>query len=689
MADRNEYHAARSREKYAAQAEVGPIPEVVNKRRRKSCERNLFKFLTTYFPATTSKKPFSEDHRRVIDRIQSCCLDGGRFTNAVYRGFAKTTISENSAIWAMLYGHRRFVLIVGINTSASAENIESIRSELAENDLLYDDFPEVCHPIRELDGKPQRAQSQTCDGKHTRIRWRSDGIVLPTVDGSIASGAILCAKPYAKARGVKFKRTDGAQVRPDLALVDDPQDDESAVSTDQVHKNINFLKKGIIPSAGHNKKLAIVINATVIAKDDMVETLLADPAWQGERIPMIEKWANAHDSFWLDKYAAVRKNFDKHLPGSQIKAHKAATSLYRKNRKLADEGCIVSWKHCYDEDSEISAIQHAYNAYIDDGPEVFASEYQNQPMDMSSSANHPLRLTKDILLKKLSGVERGKVPKECEHLTAYIDIGGDVFHWVASAWADNFSGGVIDYGTFPEQPLYFSKKNVPHPLSSVFPGMDQDAYLLLGLNQLIEKMLARSFIREDNRSMTIEKILVDIKWGEKNKLLRSWCRRHKHHGRILHAAQGYGIGATSVPMQNYKPDGAKRGEHYRIGPVKDGDIWITIDTNWWKSLAASRLALPLGTPGSWTICGRPDIDKHDMLIDHLCEEEPVDVTAKGFTVTEWKTGKGVVDNDYWDCIVGSAVAGSMLGSLISGMKVKKSRAEAQSAFMASVAGRMR
>jgi hypothetical protein len=47
-----------------------------------------------------------------------------------------------------------------------------------------------------------------------------------------------------------------------------------------------------------------------------------------------------------------------------------------------DAGCLVSWEHCFDRDTELSAIQHAYNALIDDGEEVFASECQNEPLDL-------------------------------------------------------------------------------------------------------------------------------------------------------------------------------------------------------------------------------------------------------------------------------------------------------------------
>jgi hypothetical protein len=101
------------------------------------------------------------------------------------RGFAKTTISENAAIWAVLYGHRKFVPIFGADAGSAGRQHRQHQAGAAENDLLYEDFPEVCHAIRALEGKPQRCASQTYHGGAlTHIEWRADTIVLPTIEGS-------------------------------------------------------------------------------------------------------------------------------------------------------------------------------------------------------------------------------------------------------------------------------------------------------------------------------------------------------------------------------------------------------------------------------------------------------------------------------------------------------------------------
>ena len=116
--------AARSRMRSASTRNIGPIPVIADLARRESCRRDLAKFIMTY--AGDGKAPFSDDHLRVIRRIENAVFHGGRFVEAVFRGFGKTTISRAAAAWVLLYGHRRFVPIVG-GTGAAAEKTEGGR----------------------------------------------------------------------------------------------------------------------------------------------------------------------------------------------------------------------------------------------------------------------------------------------------------------------------------------------------------------------------------------------------------------------------------------------------------------------------------------------------------------------------------------------------------------------------------
>ncbi len=153
-------------------AEEYPLPG--NLERRAACERDFRRFCETYFPAAFSL-PWSDDHLRVISRIQSAVLDGGLFALAMPRGSGKTTLCERAALWALLYGHRRFVVLVGATEAAAEVMLEHLKVELAFNDLLATDFRQVCYPIRRLENNAdclEREADYPSDDADSCLRWR-------------------------------------------------------------------------------------------------------------------------------------------------------------------------------------------------------------------------------------------------------------------------------------------------------------------------------------------------------------------------------------------------------------------------------------------------------------------------------------------------------------------------------------
>ena len=298
--------AARSRARSASARNIGPIPAIADLARRESCRRDLAKFIMTY--SGEGKAPFSEDHLRVIRRIENAVFHGGRFVEAVFRGFGKTTISRAAAAWVLLYGHRRFVPIVGGTAAAAESNLDAIQG-LFESSPLADDFPDVCHPILTLDGINQRAKGQlyeTADGAAapTRVSWGKKLARLPMTDGAVdqdgvfhpnaAAGAVIlsCGITSSEIRGLNKRRRDGLELRPDFVILDDPQSDESAASGPQTDKRLDIIRKAILRSAGHAKGISVVMPCTVIRRGDLVDRLLdsaKNPTWQGERIPFVRK----------------------------------------------------------------------------------------------------------------------------------------------------------------------------------------------------------------------------------------------------------------------------------------------------------------------------------------------------------------------------------------------------------------
>ena len=194
----------------------------MNPDRKAACERNFQLFCESYFPETYALA-WSPDHLKVIEKIETAVLRGGLFALALPRGSGKTTITESAALWSMLYGHREFVVLIGATESAALELLDSLKTELEVNERLAEDFPEVCYPVAQLEGIANRCAGQLYKGERTRITWTSNEIVLPTVEGSRASGIIVrVAGITGRIRGMKFKRSDGRNVRPSLVVIDDP-----------------------------------------------------------------------------------------------------------------------------------------------------------------------------------------------------------------------------------------------------------------------------------------------------------------------------------------------------------------------------------------------------------------------------------------------------------------------------------
>jgi hypothetical protein len=691
--------AKRHREETAAVADIGELPPPANPARREACRLDLHRFLQDYFPHSSGKRPFSPDHIRVIQRIQQALSVGGNFAQAMFRGSAKSTIAENAAIWATIFGHRKFVPIIGANAGAAERSIESVKIELETNDLLAEDFPEVCVAVRALEGRPQRCASQChtalvpcidCQGTgklaagkarkkkatprcpkcrghgriksttRTHIEWTAKRIVFPSIAGSAASGAIITAHGItAASRGLRYKRADGSQQRPDAVLIDDPQTDESAQSPRQVVKRLDLITKNLLKLGGHDKQIAAVLTGTVIEPDDVVDQLLDAkkyPSWQGERIQMVRKWADAHEPMWLGEYARLRNTYDAETPGSQKLAHQAANEYYAANRAAMDAGAVVCWEHCFDRDREISAIQHAYNLLIDDGPDVFASECQNQPVARAAEEGH---LESRQVAAKSVKLPRGIVPAWATHLTAFIDVQEKALYGGVVGWGDGFRGQVLHYGTFPDQKkAYFGYREVKVTLARLFPNHGKESMLRAGLEAFCELLLGSAYKREDGAEMRVGAAMIDAGDGDHFDIVNEFCRRSRF-APILKPSKGRYVGASSAPWEMYpKRAGEVMGHHWLVAPVpKSPAVRLChFDTNYWKNFIHTGFKEPLGSRRGLEIF---DGD-HRMLADHVTSEFGVKTEGRGRVVTEFKLRPGR-DNHLLDVIVGCAVCASMVG----------------------------
>ncbi|HUU90078.1 MAG TPA: terminase gpA endonuclease subunit [Phycisphaerae bacterium] len=640
--------------------DIGEIPEVQHPRRKRKAQKGFEYFCKVYFPQVFHL-PWSKDHLKAMARIEDGVMRGGLFAFAMPRGSGKTSLCETACIWAMLIGAREFVCLIGSDEGHAEDMLDSIKTELDGNDRLLEDFPEAVYPIRRLDGIANRCSGQLYRGERTHMVWTAREIVLPTIDGSTASGAIIrVAGLTGRIRGMKFKRPGGRSVRPSLVVLDDPQTDESARSASQCATRESVLAGAVLGLAGPKKKIAGVMPCTVIRPGDMADSILdreKHPQWQGERTKMVYTFPT-NEKLWAE-YAQIRaESFQNGGDGSE------ATEFYRKHRGEMDAGAVVAWAERYNED-ELSALQHAMNLRLQDEAAFFA-EYQNEPLPEDEGDEE--QLTADEVAAKMNGYKRCLVPVGCDHLTAFIDVQQKVLFYVVAAWGSDFAGYVIDYGAYPDQKrAYFTLRDAQRTLARASPGAGLEGSIYAGLEALTGDLLGREWRRDDGTVMRVERCLVDANWGQSTDVVYQFCRQSAHAA-VLLPSHGRYVGASSVPFAEYKrKPGERVGHHWRIPNTRGQRAirHVLVDTNYWKSFVHARLQAAMGDKGCLSLFGR-DSKRHRLFAEHITAEYCVRTEARNRTVDEWKLRAGHPENHWLDCLVGCAVAASVQGAVLFG-----------------------
>jgi hypothetical protein len=290
-----------------------------------------------------------------------------------------------------------------------------LRSTLEFNDALYAAFPEACHCVRDMRGSPQRARAQTWeDGTPTGLLWTKGSVRLAWVKGAACSGAVVATAGLTGAvRGLSATGPAGETVRPDLVLLDDPQDRESATSPAQTAERERIIRGDVLGLAGPTKTIAAVMPCTVIAAGDLADRHLdrgLNPQWQGERTRLVEAFP-ANEAMW-ETYFDIRAN---ELRGGGDGS--AATAFYRTHRADMDAGCVLAWPERFDAQRYVSAVEEAMVKRHDD-PEAFAAEMQNDPIRLEAVAGSVRTLDAGAVAGKVSGLARGVVPVAATQLVA-------------------------------------------------------------------------------------------------------------------------------------------------------------------------------------------------------------------------------------------------------------------------------
>lgn len=654
-----EAHKARTaevqREKAKQGRDIGAIPQPADPARRSRCEQDFGLFCKTYFPGTF-RHEWSTVHKRLIELIQMVVLVGALLAMGIPRGWGKTSLCVRGVIWAVAYRHHTFVMLIGASNEAAKAMIQDIRTELETNPLLQADFPELCYPIRELEGVNQRGKAQLCCGERTRVFASDYELRLGDVAGQsgaiIRSGGILSSK----IRGARFI-VDGETKRPTLGLVDDPQTEASAASKRSCYRRERVIQAALPGLPGAGEAWSCLMTMTVIEPGDVADRVLnrdKHPDWHGVRHAALGSLPNEDAmELWFEwnqiREACLRKDED------LTQAHK----FYKKNMKAMKAGSEIVWKDGYDTDRFVDPLEQSMDWYFRDR-QGFWSELMNNPAGFEVDSQ-PV-LDRDTVAVRVHHLKAEQAPMDAEYITAFADVQGKCLFWEVRAHAQDSTSWILAYGTWPGQPrAYYSLSDLKMTLDSMYPQhATLQARLTAAIKDLFTMLFNKEWEREDGHILKMNVAGIDANW--ETNTVKAAVRKSGFVTRLI-PTHGRSFRPPKVPLDDLRvQDGDRCGTFWRLRSPKQKDSirHLLYDVDHWKTHHRDRLLIPQESPGSVSLFAGRD---HTMYADHqLAEQSSMihDISSQR-TVEVWEHRPERPDNHFWDCSVGNGMLGSMLG----------------------------
>lgn len=205
----------------ASSVTIGQISD-----RRRKAETGLHPFLVAYFTRNEPLlMPICSFHRELCAELDRALLPKMHFRGAFAREHGKSTIgTKGVGVFAAASGKKKFILIIGANQKEAEAKLDNILDALKWPEIVADYGPEV---LPAVDMRKNR------DEKNSAAEVR------------LANGCYLvAAEAMGKLRG---KLTRGK--RPDLVILDDPEDDEQCRNPDWRKRFREvFIKKVLLNS---------------------------------------------------------------------------------------------------------------------------------------------------------------------------------------------------------------------------------------------------------------------------------------------------------------------------------------------------------------------------------------------------------------------------------------------------------
>ena len=177
-AEQKRRQAQRNAELVRAAQDIGELPPVADPQRKTAAQQSFRTFCETYF-AEVFYLPWSDDHLRVIDKIERAVRTGGLFAMACPRGMGKTVLCQTAVLWAALTGATPFVTLIAASADRAKDLLENIKTWLETNPLLQADFPRYATPSSAWSGSPTAKRDRSIRAKGPSTAGRASYVRVP------------------------------------------------------------------------------------------------------------------------------------------------------------------------------------------------------------------------------------------------------------------------------------------------------------------------------------------------------------------------------------------------------------------------------------------------------------------------------------------------------------------------------
>ncbi len=313
-----------------------PVDAAASRVRRQRAQDDFPFFRRTYFPHYTRDKSGRATGDSVLhlwlDTALPAAVDnphGVKIAAAAPRGEAKTTFVDLFfASWCIVTGRKRYILLIADALEQAAAFLEALKVELESNPRLAMDYPEHTGPGRV---------------------WNV---------GTIVTAANV--KVQAFGAGKRMRGLRHGPCRPDLALLDDLENDENVRKPEQRDKLDMWLHRTVLSLGPADDSMDVIYIGTILHYDSVLARTLRKPQWQTRKFRALLRYPDRMDLWETWENILASEGID------------AAAAYYLEHGRAMDRGAEVSWP----------SYRPLYSLMLKraENHDAFDSEQQNEPL---------------------------------------------------------------------------------------------------------------------------------------------------------------------------------------------------------------------------------------------------------------------------------------------------------------------